>query len=476
MEMVKTIKVGYLPMYIKLYDDNNPHYRDPMVNYMHTLVSMLESQGVEVICADVCRQKEEFDAATELFCDADVDAVVTQHLAYSPSLESIQALLSLKVPIIILDTTPDYGLLEAAGYEKRISNNHGIHGVQDMCNLLRRNGREYFICAGHAMHSDVIPRVAGLCRAAAAQKAFRNARIGSVGGSFAGMGDFQISSERYRQDIGAEVLTMDPEIVREYVGGVSDGEIDAEIASDHERFTVEAKNLEAYRAATKSGLAVRKWMEDAGLTAVSINFRALDSCGLPKMPFPECCKLLGRRTGYAGEGDVLTAGLVGALAGVYPNTTFTEMFCPDWEKDVLLLSHMGESNPNLAKWKPIISDLKFNYNSCGDTVGMYSCMRPGSVILANLAPMQDRFRLILTQGEILDEGLEFGAYRYSTQGWYRPCNPLAEFLEAYSDAGGTHHSALVYGADIRELAAFGKMMGFEVHVISQEGGRSIQCT
>jgi len=32
----------------------------------------------------------------------------------------------------------------------------------------------------------------------------------------------------------------------------------------------------------------------------------------------------------------------------------------------------------------------------------------------------------------------------------------------FSMAGGTHHSALVYGADIRELAAFGKMMGFEV--------------
>ena len=95
------------------------------------------------------------------------------------------------------------------------------------------------------------------------------------------------------------------------------------------------------------------------------------------MPFIECCKIMERGQGYAGEGDVLTAGLVGALLQVYPNTTFTEMFCPDWEQDVILLSHMGESNPKLAQWKPLISDCPFNYNSCGDTTAMYNCHAQG---------------------------------------------------------------------------------------------------
>ena len=65
------------------------------------------------------------------------------------------------MPLIVLDTTPDYSLIEKAGYLKGISNNHGIHGVQDMCNLLRRRGIEYYLCAGHAMHSEVIAQVAG---------------------------------------------------------------------------------------------------------------------------------------------------------------------------------------------------------------------------------------------------------------------------------------------------------------------------
>lgn len=463
---MKKIKVGYLPLYIKLYDDSNPHYRDPMVDYSNMMVHMLETQGLEVIKADeVCRIKPEFERAAEKFNREDVAAVITQHLAYSPSLESIDALLSLKAPIVVLDTTVDYDLIRSANIERRISNNHGIHGVQDMCNLLKRNGKPYYICAGHALHSEVISETAGMCRAAAAAKAYQHARVGSVGGSFTGMGDFLVSDERYKNDIGATVSYMTPEISAAYVAKVTEEEVDAEIALDRKKYTVEVEKTEEYRAATRSGLAVRKWMEDEKLDSCTVNFLTLDICGLPKMPFPECCKILERGQGYAGEGDVLTAGLVGSLMSVYPNTTFTEMFCPDWEKNVLLLSHMGESNPRLAKWKPLITDLPFNYNSCGDTVGMYSCGRAGNVTIVNLAPMNDSFTLILVPGQLLDEGLQFGAYKKENQAWFKPGKPLPEFLKAYSLEGGTHHSALVYDADIEELKAFGKMMGFDVVVI-----------
>ena len=460
---MKKIKVGYLPLYIKLYDDSNIKKRDPLVAYKNMLVHMLESQGIEIVEADeVCRIKEEFDRAAKKFNDADVTAVITQHLAYSPSLESIDALLSLKAPIIVFDTTPDYELLKVAQYEGRIGANHGIHGVQDMCNLLKRNNKPYYMCVGHALHSEVVSEVVGMCRAAAAAKAYKTMTIGSVGGSFTGMGDFLISDERYKSDIGATVKYMTPEVVAKYLPLVSEEEIDAEIAFDRANYTVGVEKEEEYRAATKSGLAVRKWMEAEGIDAATVNFLTLDICGLPKMPFVECCKIMGRNMGYAGEGDVLTAGLVGALISVYPNTSFVEMFCPDWEQNVLLLSHMGESNPNLAEWKPVILDAPFNYNSCGDTVAMYNCYRPGKAVYVNLAPMNDHFHLIVTEVELLDEGLERGAYAHSTQGWMKPCKALPKFLKEFSLAGGTHHSAMVYDADIEEIKAFGEMMGFEV--------------
>jgi L-arabinose isomerase len=66
---------------------------------------------------------------------------------------------------------------------------------------------------------------------------------------------------------------------------------------------------------------------------------------------------------------------------------------------------------------------------------------------------------------MLDAGLPNGAYASATQGWFKSSKKLPEFLKAYSMAGGTHHSAMVYDADIEELKAFGEMLGFDVIVI-----------
>ena len=455
-------KIGYLPLYIKLYDDNHQD-RTPLVRYMETMICMLQSQGLEIVrTEEICRTKEEFARAAETFNRAGVDAVVTQHLAYSPSLESIDALLSLDAPIFVLDSTPDYQLVKTANYQNCIDNDHGIHGVQDMCCMLKKKHRDYTIFAGHALHSNVIAKVADACRAAAMAKAFRTARIGAVGGAFEGMGDFAVTPERLKKDFGIEVLEMTPEVTAASLAAVAPEQIAAEQAWDAQHCRWEVTSAENYQKSLLSGLAIRGWMQREALTACTVNFLTLDRCGMPKMPFAECCKMMARGQGYAGEGDVLTAGLVGALLSQHPDTTFVEMFCPDWEQDVILLSHMAESNPRLAQWKPLLADMPFGYNSCGPTVGMYNCMRPGKAVYVNLAPMEDHYQLIVTEGELCDLGLMDGAYHRNTQGWFRPCMPVAEFLEQYSLAGGTHHSALVYHADAAQLKLFGKLLGFEV--------------
>ncbi len=464
---MEKIKVGYLPFYIKLYDDSNIKWRDPVVAYMNKLIKMIEDRGFEVVPADeICRIKPEFDRAAAKFnADPEICAVITQHLAYSPSLESIDALKSLKAPIIVFDTTPDRELIKFAETEDRIMDNHGIHGVQDMCNLLKRNRISYELCVGHVSNSPVLDELCGRIRAAYAAKTFRECRIGMVGGEFEGMGDFRVSDEEYEKKIGAKTVRMTPADTEKYLALVTDAEIENEIAYDGENFNVRVKNSENYRLSTKTGLAIRKWMEAEGLDGVTVNFLHADESGLPKMPFVECCKVMGRGQGYAGEGDNLTAGLVASLIRAFPDTTFCEMFCPDWEENVILLSHMGEMNPNLSQWTPTLDDNEFNYNSCGDTVALGGCFRPGEAVLVNLAPMEDGFSLILSEVELLDCGSSTGAYSAGIQGWMTPLTDLPHFLKAYSLAGGTHHSALVYAGDIKALAAFGRMMGFNVEII-----------
>ena len=96
-----------------------------------------------------------------------MDALVTLHMAYSPSLESIDVLAGTALPIVVLDTTETLEFTNGQD-PVEIDYNHGIHGVMDMCSMLTREGKDYAVAAGHYRDSDVLDRVCGYVRAAKA--------------------------------------------------------------------------------------------------------------------------------------------------------------------------------------------------------------------------------------------------------------------------------------------------------------------
>lgn len=52
------------------------------------------------------------------------------------------------------------------------------------------------------------------------------------------------------------------------------------------------------------------------------------------------------------------------------------------------------------------------------------------------------------------------------RGWIKPHCRIEDFLEKYSMYGGTHHSALVWGASIEGLLAMGKFLGLDCKIIN----------
>ena len=80
------MKIGLLPLYIDIYDISSPHIRPRMKAFYEKIASDFEARGVQVErTADFCRLKPEFAAAVSQFEAAAVDAIVTLHMAYSPS-------------------------------------------------------------------------------------------------------------------------------------------------------------------------------------------------------------------------------------------------------------------------------------------------------------------------------------------------------------------------------------------------------
>jgi L-arabinose isomerase len=280
------------------------------------------------------------------------------------------------------------------------------------------------------------------------------------------MGDFAVPVAELRHKLGVEVRTMEPRGFARLLASVTEQELQAERDIDAARFDFGKVTPEAYMRSARTGIAVRKWIDREELGAFTVNFLDVNrSSGIPTVPFLQASKLMAQGIGYAGEGDVLTASLVAALAAAFPQTSFTEMFCPDWQGGTVYLSHMGEVNHLLVAGKPRLYEMEYRWSDAENPVYVAGRFRPGRIVLVNLAPMPSGFRLVVAPAAMLEAGGRDRMER-SVRGWFRPEIGLADFLARYSRVGGTHHLAVCYDADLESLRALGGMMGWETEVIA----------
>lgn len=462
--MTRKPRVGLLPFYLKLYDDSLPQCRKGFAPFLSAVEKGFAARGLEVVPAPVCRIRPEFEKAVAAFRTADVDCVITVHLAYSPSLESVGAMARLRVPLIILDTTMDEAFDQRVS-PARIMYNHGVHGVMDFASMLRRNGVPFSIVAGHYRRSKVLDRAADLARAAFAARELRTTRALRIGESFRGMGDFSVDEAVMRRTLGIRVKQMTVADLARAMRAVTPAKVAAELAADRKRFRVTAPKA-VHARSVRISLGLRRLLEAGAFGAFSMNFLAFDGRhGVDTLPFLEASKGMARGIGYGGEGDVLTAALVGALQRAFGGTTFTEVFCPDWKGGTVFLSHMGEINPVVAAGKATLVEKPFLFPGTKNPAIVTCAMQTGPAVFVNLVPgPRNTFSLVLAPVTVLPDSKRKDMVT-TVRGWIRPAAGLEAFLEAYSRHGGTHHSALVLGDKREALEQFARYAGFEVVVI-----------
>lgn len=204
MSCTKKPVAGLLPFYLKLYDDHQPERRKGFAEFLQRITQALETRGIQVLPAPICRVADEFGPAIQAFERQGADCIITLHLACSPSLEALDACCTTHLPIVILDTTMDADFGRCV-QPSRIMYNHGVHGVMDFASMLRRRKRGFEIVAGHDTDPRLLDRTADLVRAAVAAGSLRGTRALRVGETFNGMGDFSVPEEVLADKLGVDV-------------------------------------------------------------------------------------------------------------------------------------------------------------------------------------------------------------------------------------------------------------------------------
>lgn len=452
--MERKLKAALVPLYLKLYEDVAPEIKNRLLPMAEGVAEIL-GEWCRLTALPVTCTPDDVRHAEEVIKTENIDCIITLHLAYSPSLLSAGMFASLAKPILIIDTTLDEGFCAMSG--DYLMKNHGIHGVMDFASVLRSMGVPYAICAGYYKDDAFRKKLLQSLNLLEAAARYKNQKIAITGKPFDMMGDFAVDPGVLRGAFGHTVHELAEDEILNEMNEVPGGEVDEAYGAEAARYPFEG-DAENLKTNIRQYLAFKKIFDRNHYSAYTMNFNDFNKT---PVPFYAINNLMKDAVGYAGEGDILTASLGKAMNILSEKACFSEFFCPDWKKSLLIMSHMGETDPRFAKRgaKVLIQEK----TALGKTLPSYYYKfeaQPMEMTFATWTKNPDgSLRLLAGLMDCVENGVfeDFGAPHFVA----RPKAELSAFLKSYSENGGGHHLYVAQGDVLGRLSGFAHMIGVD---------------
>ena len=448
-------KVGVLALTLELYETLVPDLRVQREKWLRDKLLPALAPSADVVFDKAVFTRPDIDAAVTSLESQGVDALLVVLLTYSPSQLALPALVRTHLPIIVWNTQ-ELTAVDGKFTTATMIDNHGVHGTQDLCNVLARSGVAFEYVTSHVGDAGATDELTDFFAAAAAVRRLRAMRVGLLGYPFPGMGDFAVDTTHLAATLGCQCLHL---TVEDYITRAADapaGKAARLVATYRDAYDVADDVTDDDLALTaRSELALRGMVADNALDALAYQFMAFgDDQRTETVPFVAMSRLLADGIGFGGEGDVIAAAGSALLSALQPPASFTEAFTIDFAGNSLFMSHMGEANVAMARTDrkvPLVAREMPITRTRGRQLELITCFQPGPATLCALTLGPNcRWRLIVSAMTIADFGpLEMEVPHFKLT----PAGDVRDFLTAYAKAGGPHHNAVCFG-DARARLAF----------------------
>ena len=397
-----------------------------------------------------------------------VDGIAIVMLTYGPAMRTVRALMDTTVPLLLANIQPERSIT-AAWDMADLTYNQGIHGAQDQANALVRIGKPFSVITGDWRSEGFASAFADWAHAAQAVTSLRRTRIALLGYPMNGMGDILYDAPSLLRKLG-------PMIVSEDLGGLI-ARLSA-VAGRRRRRSADATTRtrsssthgcarEQHAYAARLEVAIREMLREGGYAGFSFHFDSIGGDGrFEQLPLLAASDLMADGYGYAAEGDTNTASLMCAAQTMIGDAHFSEIYAMDWERDSVLISHMGEGNWKIARRdRPIrLIDRELGIGRLSNPPTPVFSAEPGVATTAALVPIEgEYYRLLVGRGQVLDTpelpNVEMHYFHF------RPESGMEPFMDKWLGLGGPHHFVLNLGDHAARWRRLAELLDLEYEEI-----------
>jgi L-arabinose isomerase len=408
--------------------------------------------------------------------DACVGLIAWMH-TFSPAKMWIGGLDALQKPLLHLHTQSNVDLPWATIDMDFMNLNQAAHGDREFGYIQTRLGVARKTVAGHVTDASVGRRIGGWARAAEAAAQLRTLRLVRFGDNMRDVAVTEGDKVEAQRRLGVSVNTYGVNDLVARVDAVDDGRVKSLVA-DYEQLYRVAEVLRAggerhdsLRYAARIELGLRDFLTEGGYGAFTTNFEDLG--GLRQLPGLAVQRLMADGYGFGGEGDWKTSILVRALkaasAGLAGGTSFMEDYTYHLEpgRQLVLGAHMLEICPSIAAGTPSCEIHPLSIGGREDPVRLVFDAAPGPALVAGLADMGDRLRLVANLIDVVAPPQPLPKLPVARAVW-APRPDLPTSAEAWLSAGAPHHTVFSAAVTVEILTDLAEMTGIELLVIDAD--------
>jgi len=461
-------RIGMLALTLELYETLAPGLRSSREAWVRREIVPLLAADADVVFERAVFRRGDLEQAVRQFETSGVDLLVVVLLTYAPSQIALPALLRTHLPILIWNTQ-ELAAVDSAFTTAAMIDNHGVHGTQDLANVLVRAGVPFHYLTSHVSQADGLDELRDFGLAAAAATRLRSARIGRLGYPFPGMGDFAVDTTHLAATLGCAWVNLTVEDYNRRAATSPAPGVAALVADYRAAYEVAPDVTgDELDATARAELALRSVVAEHQLAALTYQFLAFgEDERTVTLPFVAASRLMAEGIGFGGEGDLIGAAGTALLHWLKPPATFSEVFTVDFAGNSLFLSHMGETNVAMARRDrrvPLVARPQPITRTRARQLALVTSLEPGPATLASLTvgPGQ-RWRVLAAPVTIEDFGPlpGFCVPHFKV----RPQSDVRQFLTNYAEAGGPHHNAVCFGDARRRLRFAARILGAEYREI-----------
>ena len=472
MTTTQTLKVGLFGIGLDAYWAQFSGLKEKLESYINIVFEKIKHYEVEVVNLGLIDTAGKAMEAGHRFRKEDVDIIFLYVTTYALSSTVLPVVQRAKVPVIILNLSPEtainYAAFNSLGDRTKMTGEWLSYcspcATPEISNVFKRAGVQFHQVTGILENDpECWDEIGGWIEAAKVANIMTHNRLGAMGHYYSGMLDIYTDLTLQLTTFGGHIEIIEVEELSAFRKEASQQQIDDRINHFRKIFDVQKDcSVKELSIAARTSVALDRLIEIHQLGSLAYYYKGTgnnDNEETMSSVILGNSLLTARGIPVAGEYEIKNAQAMKIMDSFGAGGSFTEYYAMDFADDVVLMGHDGPGHIKIAEGKTMVRPLTVYHGKVGSGLSVEMSVKHGPITLLSVVESSDGKLMFLTAegesvpGPILEIGNTNSRYRFSIG--------ARRFVNEWNRHGPAHHCAVGIGNVASRIKKLGNLLSIE---------------